>query len=97
MIERVKARYAKIGIFAVSHSTYDGQFPGLYSNLNRYHKELIELIEKNRVEVVDFGMIDTSEKAFDAVSKCRAQGLTWLCAIWSLMPPHRFLHPSSER
>ena len=75
MIERAKARYAKIGIFAVSHSTYDGQFPGLYSNLNRYHKELIGLIEKNRVEVVDFGMIDTSEKAFDAVSKMQGAGL----------------------
>ena len=75
MIERIKARCAKIGIFAVSHSTYDGQFPGLYDNLNRYHKEVIALIEKNQVEVVDFGMIDSSEGAFDAVAKMQGAGL----------------------
>ena len=75
MIERKKARNAKIGIFAVSHSTYDGQFPGLYDNLNRYHGELIKLITKNQVEVIDFGMIDTSEKAFDALPKMQGAGL----------------------
>lgn len=75
MIERKKPRNAKIGIFAVSHSTYDAQFPGLYDNLLRYHGDLIRQIERNQVSVVDFGMIDSSEKAFDALSKMKGAGL----------------------
>ena len=78
MIMRKKPRNAKIGIFAVSHSTYDGQFPGLYDNLNRYHGDLVSMIEKNDVEVVDFGMIDTSEKAFEALPKMQGAGLDLL-------------------
>ena len=78
MIMRKNPRNAKIGIFAVSHSTYDGQFPGLYDNLNRYHSDLISIIEKNEVEVVDFGMIDTSEKAFEALPEMQGAGLDLL-------------------
>ena len=75
MIMRKKPRNAKIGIFAVSHSTYDGQFPGLYDNLNRYHRDLVSMIENNQVEVIDFGMIDSSEKAFEALPKMQGAGL----------------------
>ena len=78
MIMRKKPRNAKIGIFAVSHSTYDGQFPGLYDNLNKYHSDLVSIIEKNEVEVVDFGMIDTSEKAYKALPKMQGAGLDLL-------------------
>ena len=78
MIMRKNPRNAKIGIFAVSHSTYDGQFPGLYDNLNRYHRDLLSMIEKNEVEVVDFGMIDTSEKAYKALPKMQGAGLDLL-------------------
>ena len=75
MIERKKIRNAKIGIFAVSHSTYDAQFPGLYDNLGKYHGDLISKIKSNQVEVVDFGMIDTSEKAYAALPKMQGAGL----------------------
>ena len=78
MIMRKKPRNAKIGIFAVSHSTYDGQFPGLYDNLNKYHRDLVSMIEKNEVEVIDFGMIDTSEKAYKALPEMQGAGLDLL-------------------
>ena len=78
MITRKKPRNAKVGIFAVSHSTYDGQFPGLYDNLNKYHRELVSIIEKNDVEVIDFGMIDTSEKAYEALPTMQGAGLDLL-------------------
>ena len=78
MIMRKKPRNAKIGIFAVSHSTYDGQFPGLYDNLNKYHSDLVSIIEKNEVEVVDYGMIDTSEKAYKALPEMQGAGLDLL-------------------
>ncbi|MBE6600470.1 MAG: arabinose isomerase [Ruminococcaceae bacterium] len=69
MIERKKPRTAKIGIFDVSHAVYNEQFPGLYDNFKKYHSDLVALVEKNGVEVVDFGMIDSSELAYDAVKK----------------------------
>ncbi len=65
MIERKNPRTARIGFFAVAHNTYFGQFEGLYENLMGYHAHLKGMIETNQVEVVDFGMVDTSEKAYE--------------------------------
>lgn len=78
MIERKKPRYAKIGIFDVSHAIYNEQFPGLYDNFAKYHDDFVELVKKNGVEVVDFGMIDSSALAFDAVKKINGAGVDLL-------------------
>ena len=75
MIERRKKRTARIGIFAVAHSTYFGQFEGLYDSLMGYHADLCRAVESNGVELVDFGMIDTSEKAFAVAEKMRGARL----------------------
>lgn len=72
MIERKKKRTAKIGIFAVAHATYWAQFDGLEAKIMGYHKDFCNMVEKQEVEVVDFGMIDSSEKAYDAVEKILA-------------------------
>lgn len=56
MIARKKERTARIGIFAVAHNTYFGQFEGLYENLMGYHKVFRDLVAKNQVEVLDFGI-----------------------------------------
>lgn len=69
MIQRANKRTAKIGVFAVAHATYKEQFEGLFENLEFYHSELIGKLSKNDVEVVDFGLIDSSEAAYEAV-KC---------------------------
>ena len=58
MIERKKKRTARIGIFAVAHATYWDQF--------------CKMVEKQDVEVVDFGMVDSSEKAYDALDRIQA-------------------------
>lgn len=72
MIERKKPRTARIGIFAVAHATYWHQFEGLEENIMGYHKDFCDLVEKNDVEVIDFGMIDSSEKAYAVVPKILA-------------------------
>ena len=69
MIERKNKRTARIGVFAVAHATYWGQFEGLYENIMGYHQEFCEMTKANDVEVIDFGMIDDSEKAYDAIPK----------------------------
>lgn len=78
MIERVVQRQGKVGVFAVAHGVYWEQFPGLYESLMGLHKKLCIKIEKNGVEVVDFGMIDTSEKAYQKVDEIRASGVDLL-------------------
>ena len=72
MIARKKERTARIGIFAVAHNTYFGQFEGLYENLMGYHKVFRDLVAKNQVEVLDFGMVDTSEKAYETAEKLQS-------------------------
>ena len=72
MITRKKARTAKIGVFAVAHATYWAQFDGLESNIMGFHKDFVKSVEKNAVETVDFGMVDSSEKAYETVKKILA-------------------------
>ncbi len=72
MIERKNKRTARIGIFAVAHATYWGQFEGLYDSIMGFHSDFCHMTEKNDVEVIDFGMIDDSEKAYEAVPKILA-------------------------
>lgn len=75
MIERKKKRNAKIGIFAVAHGVYWEQFDGLYEKIAGYHKDFIKSVEKNDVETVDFGMIDSSQKAYDIIGEISASGV----------------------
>lgn len=72
MITRKNKRSAKIGVFAVAHATYWDQFEGLYENLMKYHKDLCDMVEANDVEIVDFGMVDSSEKGYEVAKKMQA-------------------------
>ncbi|MBO5158891.1 MAG: L-fucose/L-arabinose isomerase family protein [Lachnospiraceae bacterium] len=71
MLERLKKRTAKVGTFGVAHPVYWDQFPGLLDKLMEYHEDFKNIVQENDVEIVDFGMIDTNEKAFDAVEKIK--------------------------
>lgn len=75
MITRKNKRNAKIGVFAVAHATYWGQFEGLYENLMGFHKDFCEIVKENDVEIVDFGMVDSSEKGYEVAKKMQAENL----------------------
>ncbi|MDF2648028.1 MAG: araA [Paenibacillus sp.] len=75
MTRRLKPRTANIGFFAVGHSVYWEQFAGLRDELSGYHSVLKEMLEVNDVEVKDYGMIDTSQKAFEAVERMKGDRL----------------------
>lgn len=64
MIERKNKRTACIGIFAVAHAAYWSQFEGLYEKIMGYHKDFCKQVEANDVEIIDFGMVDSSQKAY---------------------------------
>ena len=52
MIERKYQKQANIAVFMVSHSTYDGQFPGLYDNFYKYHADFVKLVEDTKPDVL---------------------------------------------
>lgn len=75
MIERRNKRNARIGMFAVAHDTYWAQFDGLLDNIMGYHKDAVKLVETNEVEVIDYGMVDSSIKAYDVLPKMKGDNL----------------------
>ncbi len=72
MIQRRVHPNAKIGLFAVAHSTYWAQFDGLYENIIGYHRDFSQMVRENGVEVIDYGMVDSSEKAYEVSRKIAA-------------------------
>ncbi len=64
-----------MGIFAVAHATYWGQFPGLEESIGGYHKALVKMIEDQDVTVIDFGMVDSNAKAFEVAQKIKGASL----------------------
>ncbi len=75
MINRKNSLTAKVGVFAVAHATYWEQFEKLYENILKYHNDLIDIIKDNSVEIIDFGMVDSSEKAYDTLKRIKAADL----------------------
>lgn len=69
MIARKVNPTAKVAIFAVAHATYWDQFEGLYDNIMGYHKDFVEMEKSTGVEVLDFGMVDSSEKSYAVADK----------------------------
>lgn len=72
MLERKKNPTARIGVFAVGHDTYWGQFDGLLDSLMGYHEAFKNIVNTNDVQIVDFGMIDNSQSAYTALKKIKA-------------------------
>ena len=54
---------SKVGLFAIGLDTYWDQFEGLYDRLKEYKQIIKDKIEERGGNVVDAGLIDTSEEA----------------------------------
>ena len=78
MITRKMERTARIGVFAVAHNTYFSQFEGLFETLMEYHGVFCDMVKANNVELIDFGMVDTSEGAFAVAEKIQAANVDLL-------------------
>ena len=75
MIERKTKRTARIGTFAVAHAKYWEQFEGLLDNIMGYHGDFVTKLSQNEVEVINYGMVDSSEKGYETVRKMRGDNL----------------------
>lgn len=75
MITRKNKRTARIGTFAVAHAKYWEQFDGLYDSLMNFHKTFCDIVSNNDVELIDFGMVDSSEKSYQVLKKMQSAQL----------------------
>ena len=67
----------RIGVFGVGHETYWSQFEGLLDNLMKYHREFVALLPHD-IEILDYGMVDKSETAYEVLNRMKADNLDLL-------------------
>ncbi len=72
LIRNEQNRSPRIGVFGVGYDKYWKQFPGLYEELMEKHRCLIQKIQGNKTEVIDFGMVDNPEKAYQIVESIQS-------------------------
>lgn len=68
----------RAGLFAIGLDAYWPQFPGLLDRLNGYAARVAGRIAQSGAEVVNFGMVDTPEKALEAGHAARSADLDLL-------------------
>lgn len=69
----MSSKTAKIGLFGIGLDTYWPQFPALKSRLEGYLSEIEQKISTFHPAVVNVGLIDTADKAFEAGHHFRQQ------------------------
>jgi len=67
----------RIGVIGVGHHTYWAQFPGLLEEMYKKQDVFIGKIPEF-VDVLDFGLVDDAEKAYQAAKSLRAANLDLL-------------------
>jgi len=75
IISRRKPLQANIGVFGVGYWKYWEQFEGLLDELHVKQKKFIAKLKVSDVNVVDFGLVDDAEGAYDLVPKLKAANL----------------------
>ena len=78
MIERKKKRTARIGVFGVIHEVYYEQFEGLKESLERYHRDFTLILEKNDVELVDYGIVGNNKVSYQVADKIKGDRIDLL-------------------
>src|SRR5690606_37161149 len=75
LITRRMESLPRIGVFGVGYFKYWAQFEGLLEDLLEKQKVFIEKLNRNEVEVVDFGLVDDAESAYKLVPQLKAADL----------------------
>lgn len=65
----------RIGIFGVGYVKYWAQFEGLYEQMLAKQAVLVEKVKRNEVEVIDFGMVDDVNSAYQVLPRLKAANL----------------------
>jgi L-arabinose isomerase len=75
IISRRKPLQANIGVFGVGYWKYWDQFEGLLDELQIKQKKFTEKLSASGVHVVDFGLVDDAQGAYDLVPRLKAANL----------------------
>lgn len=75
IISRRKPLQANIGVFGVGYWKYWDQFDGLLDELQIKQKKFIEKLSASGVHVVDFGLVDDAQGAYDLLPRLKAANL----------------------
>jgi L-arabinose isomerase len=74
-IKRLYAATPRIGVFGVGYFKYWPQFEGLLEELLAKQEVLIQKLTPLNVEIVDFGMVDSAQRAYEVLPKMQAANL----------------------
>src|SRR6267378_1589114 len=69
----MKPAPAKLGLFAIGLDTYWDQFDGLKERLEGYLQTVYQKLHGIHPQVVNVGLVDTIDKAFEAGKKFRQE------------------------
>ncbi len=69
---------ARVGLLGVGHHTYWAQFAGFLDEMHRKMRVLAGRLESNGAEVVNFGLVDKAQGAWDVLPKIHAADLDLL-------------------
>lgn len=78
IVERRKPLAARVGILAVGHHVYWSQFDGLLNELLAKLGILAQRVESHAVQVLNFGMVDHAEAAYQVLPRIKAADLDLL-------------------
>ena len=69
------ANTLRVGLFGIGLDTYWDQFAGLKERLEGYTRFVVDRLSQPGVEVINLGLVDTAEKAFNAGEIFRRAGV----------------------
>ncbi len=65
----------RIGVFGVGYTKYWEQFGGLYNEMLEKQEKFIQKIPSTGIDVIDFGVVDSPEKAYQVVRQLECANL----------------------
>ncbi len=65
--------HVTVGLFGIGLDTYWPQFEGLHERLQGYQKRIHERLERPGVSIVDVGLVDSVEKAYEAADRFKRE------------------------
>lgn len=74
-VRRLRPLRAKAGLLGIGHHVYWPQFEGLLDEMHRKIGVIRKRIESHGIEVAEFGMLDTAQKAYDIIPKIKAANI----------------------
>lgn len=74
-VKRLTVLPPRIGVFGVGYFKYWPQFEGLLEELMAKQAILIEKLAAYNIEIIDFGMVDSAQKAYEVLPKMQGANL----------------------